>query len=310
VAEAVTLERFIIMPSPSGLLSPALTERVLASLGLSRRPDPTLEGLESIYAAWCQRVPFDNVRKMIHLRVSNPAPLPGSTEEDFFEAWLKWGTGGTCWPGAGACHALLKTLGFDAVRGVGTMLVLPTLPPNHATVRVSFGRDHYLVDCSMLCGAPLRLDQEADTEITQPAWGLRTTNRERKIHIAWRPIHKLDGFECRLEGFGPGWSDFESRYDQTRAWSPFNFELSIRLNRGENVIGAGFGRAVKLGADGSVQSRPMSKRDRDKLLIEEFRLSEEIVDRLPNDIITPPPPWSHTAEEARRLQRVPESANG
>jgi arylamine N-acetyltransferase len=298
------------MPATSCILPEELTERVLARLGLSRPPEPTLQGLKTLYAAWCQRVPFDNVRKMIHLRTGNAARLPGSTAEDFFEAWLKWGTGGTCWPGAGACHALLTALGFEAERGVGTMLVLPTLPPNHGTVRVSFGRECYLVDCSILCGVPLRLDEQADTEIKHRAWGVRTATREGKIHIAWRPIHKLDGFECRLEGFGSEWSDFEHRYDQTRGWSPFNFELSIRLNRGENVIGAGFGQSVKLASDGSVQSSPMSKVERNKMLIEEFQLSEEIVAQLPNDIRTPPPPWSHTAEEARSLQRVAEAAEG
>src|SRR5690348_16732226 len=99
-----------------------LVERVLAKLGFARRPEPTLENLRRLYGAWCQRVPFDNVRKLIHLRAGNRGPLPGGTAEDFFEAWLKHGTGGTCWANAGACHALWQSLGFDVERGLGTMM--------------------------------------------------------------------------------------------------------------------------------------------------------------------------------------------
>src|SRR5689334_18403724 len=134
----------------NNLLPEELVERVLAGLGLDRRSEPTLEGLRKLYGTWCQKVPFDNVRKLIHVRAVNSGPLPGSTAVDFLKGWLRFGAGGTCWAGAGAFHALLVTLGFDALRGVGTMLAAPDLPPNHGTVVVNFGADQYLVDCSIL----------------------------------------------------------------------------------------------------------------------------------------------------------------
>src|SRR5262245_17925193 len=96
-------------------LSEQLVEHVLSRLGFNRRPAPTIDALRNVYSAWCERVPFDNIRKLIHVRAANAAPLPGSSPEDFFEAWLKFGTGGTCWPGAGAFHALLVALGFDTI---------------------------------------------------------------------------------------------------------------------------------------------------------------------------------------------------
>src|SRR5262245_48157505 len=92
---------------PAGTLSDPLVERVLAELGLTDSGEPTPDTLRQIYSAWCQSVPFDNVRKIIHIRSGNPEPLPGSTPEDFLGSWLKFGTGGTCWSGAGAFHALL-----------------------------------------------------------------------------------------------------------------------------------------------------------------------------------------------------------
>ena len=55
-----------------------LQERILARLGLGQFPEPTLAGLRVLYAAWCRRVPFDNVRKLIHVRAQKAGLLPGS----------------------------------------------------------------------------------------------------------------------------------------------------------------------------------------------------------------------------------------
>jgi N-hydroxyarylamine O-acetyltransferase len=106
-------------------LSIDLLERVLMRLGMSMRPAPTLNGLQTFYAAWCRKVPFDNVRKLIHVHNHNPGPLPGDDAAEFFEAWLTYGTGGTCWAGNEALHALLVSLGFQASRGMGTVLAAP-----------------------------------------------------------------------------------------------------------------------------------------------------------------------------------------
>ena len=282
-------------------LSDELLERVLAKLGFDDRPEATLENLRRIYCAWCQRVPFDNVRKLIHMRSGNGGPLPGSTAGDFFEAWLRHGTGGTCWSGAGACQTLLQSLDFDAVRGIGTMLVASDLPPNHGTLQVAFGAEKFLVDCSILHGEPLQLDGNNETRVEHRAWGVRCRRRDGKWHLAWRPLHKLDGLECRLESFGAGSEDFEHRYEETRGWSPFNYELYARLNKKDRVVGIGFGRAIRLFSDGSVASQPISDAERGRLLIEEIGMSGEIVERIPADVPTPPPPWSKTATVSRQI---------
>ena len=273
-----------------------LVERVLTRLGFTQRPEPTLENLRRLYAAWCQRVPFDNVRKLIHLHAANTGPLPGSTAVDFFEAWLRHGTGGTCWANACACHALWQSLGFATDRGLGTMMAAPNLPPNHGTVRVRFGAENYLTDCSILHGEPLPLNEAAETRITHPAWGLRCAPRDGKWHLHWRPLHKVDGLECRLESFGLSGGDYQERYAQTRGWSPFNYEVYTRLNKNDSVVGIGFGKAVTLKSDGSVDSRPISDAGSRQFLIEQIGLSEEIISQLPADRPTPPPPGSKSAE--------------
>ena len=275
-----------------------LLERVLARLGFQSLPEPIYADLAAIYASWCRKVPFDNVRKLIHARAANPAPFPGSDAEDYFTAWLAHGTGGTCWAGAGAMQALLSSLGFDSRRGVATMMVAPDIPPNHGTVRVAIDGENYLMDTSILCGVPLHLLEDAETVVGHPAWGLTCAKREGNWHIAWRPLHKTNGFECRLEHFGAAHSDFQSLYEGTRGWSPFNYELTARINKGEEVIGAAFGQAITFATDGTVSSRPISTEERNRLLIEDIGLSEEIVSRLPADIPTPPPPGSKAAELA------------
>jgi len=264
-------------------------------LRLAARPEPTLDGLRGFYAAWCRSVPFDNVRKLIHVRSEAEGPLPGGTAEDFFQAWLRHGTGGTCWAGAGALHAMLVELGFAAERGVATMLAAPELPPNHGTVRIVLEGGHYLVDSSILHGEPLRLSEDAEVCVEHAAWGVRGSWRDGRLHVWWRPLHLLSGFECRLERFGAEGGDYRNFYERTRGWSPFNYEVSARLNRGDRVVGLSFGHAASIESDGSACKEPTRHAERVRVLIEELGMSEEIVSRLPEDVPTPPPPGSRTA---------------
>jgi len=271
-----------------------LVGRVLDRLEIPQGAEPTEESLRKLYASWCQHVPFDNVRKMIHVSSSNNIPLPGSTAGDYFQAWLDHGTGGTCWAGAGALHALLSMMGFEADRALGTMLVAPVLPPNHASVRVRLGERHFLLDTSILHHEPLPLEEDEETRIDHPAWGVACSKRGDRWHIQWRPLHKPDRFECRFEGFGIHGDDYLGRYEQTRGWSPFNYQVCARRNRGDEVIGLAFGHFITLKSDGSVESIHVDDHERRRILLDEFGLSREIVSHLPTDRPTPPPPGSRT----------------
>jgi N-hydroxyarylamine O-acetyltransferase len=277
------------------VISPDLRERILLRLGLLKQPEPTLFGLRQFYAAWCDHVPFDNVRKLIHVRSQNPGPLPSFTPEDFFNGFLKFGTGGTCWAGSGALHALLRSMGFDAERGIATMMAAPNLRPNHGTVLVRLDGAKYLVDSAMLFVEPLLLDENNTTAVEHPAWGVQCSRKDSRWHISWRPLHKTDGFECRLERFGATWAEFQALHDATRGWSPFNFEVSARRNCKGAVVGVGFGQAVKLRNDGGVDRAPAAYKERCRILIEDLGLSEEIVVCLPDDLPTPKPPVQGSA---------------
>ncbi|WP_075088012.1 arylamine N-acetyltransferase [Verrucomicrobium spinosum] len=122
-------------------------ETILNRFDVTTPAAPTLEALTTVYGAWCKKVPFDNVLKLRHVRAGDLSALPGSEAKKFWEAWLRYGTGGTCWSSAGALQSLLQALGFDAIRGVATMMAAPELPPNHGTVIV-------IVEVPVFCWIP------------------------------------------------------------------------------------------------------------------------------------------------------------
>src|SRR5262249_23661614 len=138
-------------------LSVDVLEQVLSKLGFADRPAPTLNGLQHLYAAWCRKVPFDNVRKLIHLHSHDPGPLPGDDPAEFLEAWLPSGPGGPGWAAKGPLHAVLLALGFDPTRGMGTMRTPPDAPPTHGTLLVTCEEPCYIVDASILYNPPLPL---------------------------------------------------------------------------------------------------------------------------------------------------------
>lgn len=276
-------------------LAPDLLERVLNGLGFSAMPTPDLAGLQEVYAAWCRHVPFDDIRKLIHVRRQDSGALPGDTAQDFFEAWLKYRTGGTCWAGNGALYSLLVTLGFAAQRGVATMLVAPEVPPNHGTVSVALDGQRYMVDASILHSAPLLLDESQTTTVVHPAWGVQCVKREQRWHIAWRALHKPEGLDCRIEQLSASREEFRERHERTRPWSPFNYELHARLILGEAIVGIAGGQRVAFEPSGAVSQTPLQGDARQRVLIDELGIKEEIVHLLPPDTPTPPPPWSRTA---------------
>jgi N-hydroxyarylamine O-acetyltransferase len=271
-------------------LSVDLLEQVLSQLGFADRPAPTLDGLQRLYAAWCRKVPFDNVRKLMHLHSHNPSPLPGDDPAEFLAAWLTYGTGGTCWAGNGALHAVLVALGFDAIRGMGTMRAAPDAPPTHGTVLVPCEETWYVVDASILHSAPLPLHESAPTGVAHPAWGVHWSKRDGIWFIRWRPIHQPDGLDCRLQYLHVSRETFRERHEQSRIWSPFNYELYARANRGETVVGIAHGYRVVFDGAGGVSHSPLEGDDRLRVLVDELGMHEEIVHRLPLDTPTPPPP--------------------
>ena len=284
------------MPGDEELLSAGLVRRILSKLEIDH-PAPDLAGLGTVYHAWCRSIPFDNSLKLIDVQDNTPGPLAGSKPDAFFENWLRWGSGGTCWAGNGGLHALLRALGFDAGRGVATMLVASDLPPNHGTVVVSIEDSRYLVDASILHSQPLRLDDAnaPDARIPGRAWDVRLRLDDNHFNIRWRPLHMPDGLDCRIDYTPATLDDFEQRYESTRAWSPFNYELNLRLIRGDSVVGIAQGKRIEIDSEGRIHKTDLNAADRLSVLVDELGIHQDLAERIPVDRTTPPPPGSKTA---------------
>jgi N-hydroxyarylamine O-acetyltransferase len=283
------------------VIPPQLLEAVLAKLGFSDRPPASLPGLQAVYAAWCRRVPFDNVQKLIRLDSNEAGPLPGDSAVDFLQTWLAHGTGGTCWAGNGALHALLVSLGFASTRALGTMLLAPDMPPNHGTVLASVDGRRYVVDASILHGAPLELDEGRASGAVELPWGVRCERQGAHWYIAWRPLNIPEGLQARIDRLATTRETFRQLHEDTRAWSPFNYALYARINREDRVIGIAFGQRVELRAGGGFAREPLEKDQRIRLLVEELGIDEATAARVPQDRETPPPPGSRTAQVGKRL---------
>lgn len=270
------------------MLATGLKEQVLAKLGIEHDSDPDYDSLCDVYHRWCRNVPFDNVFKRIQLAEQLAGPLPGDRAEDFFRSWLTHGTGGTCWAGNGALRELLQSLGFDAQRGVCTMMVAPDLPPNHGTVSVRIEDRVWLVDASMLHSEPLPLTDD-DTSIAHPIWGVLARHEEGRRIVRWKPFF-ADFMDCRIESLQGSVSDFACYHEATRAWGPFNYSLSVRAIRGERMLGMAFGEYGEVNEQGERRTAAFEGHERTRFLVDVVGMSEEIAGRCPRDEPMPPPP--------------------
>ncbi len=261
-----------------------MVERVLEKLGLADVPDPDLAGLGSLYCRWCRAVPFDNVRKRIALVENRPGPLPGDDPTDFFDAWLVHGTGGTCWAGNGALHALLRGVGFDARRGIGTMLHTadPDLPPNHGTVTVDLDGRRYLVDASLLHDRPLELIPGVDTRVEHGAWGVEARWVGGELTLRWHPLRR-EVLDCRVKTLDSAHGEFGRRHEMARTRSGFNFQLTARTLRGDDVQAVVMGDWMVRTSSGEQRRAPLQGHDRMEFITGVLGLSEEIAQRLPPD---------------------------
>jgi len=128
-------------------LSSEIVGRILGKLELKKQPEPDLEGLNRVHAAYCGHVSNDNIQKRIWLVGDKTKPVTGGDPIEFFENWLAHGTGGTCFAASGGLYALLRALGFDVRRVSGSVIRQGTkIHANHDSVLVCLRGKNYLVD--------------------------------------------------------------------------------------------------------------------------------------------------------------------
>ena len=222
--------------SPNGGLDARLLERVKTALGLSGPIQNTVDGLSAVYGAWCRRVPFDNIRKMIDLSGGSGGRLGGLEAEDFFENWIENGIGGTCWPSSNALCVLLRSLGFEARRVAGSMFDLGVI--NHGTVKVRIAGRDWLADTSMITNVPLPVSEEL---YIGPKFGVTAeVEPVGRSHVIWADFVPMPVYvPCRLHSDPVDLDLYEERYEIfSRERSPFNNRLYFRIGgpQGSSVI--------------------------------------------------------------------------
>ena len=265
-------------------LPPNLVENVLDKLRFSKYPDVNLSGLTEIYQAWCSKVPFDNIRKRIDSSSVPVLPLPGFTPTDFFTYWLKFGTGGTCWASHGALYALLDCLGFSVQYGLSTMLSQSPAPansPGHGTLIVNVEDKPFIVDATMFHGHPLPLKEGL---MTHPVWGTRIHRNKGYWYINWKPLGRSH-LDCQLLEMNAPAHEYPYRHEQSRNASRFDGALLIRMAGFNEITGVVKGKKIVRRPNGDEIISVLSKDEKSKLLIEQFCIAEEIVFRIPDDIV-------------------------
>ena len=261
-------------------LTPQLTEGVLQKLGLDAYPSVDAAGLEEVYAAWCRRVPFDNVVKRIHLASGSRDRIANGPPEAFFESWLRHGTGRHVLAEPGGLHALLVALGFDARRGSAAMFDNLSGPIHtHGTTLVRLDGQLLWVDSSMLTNVPLPLIPHEATrhdDPVSPVWSEPVADLWR---VWWTGA--IDGEEigCLLLDADVTADHYLVRYEASRDMSPFNTMLYATRNTGGARVTLAFDTRFERRPD-AITSAPLGA-DRARVMIEEFGYSEEIVSQLP-----------------------------
>ena len=261
-------------------ISHPLRDQVLRRLGFPEAPLPNLEGLRAVYRAWCQKIPFDNLNKVIALRTGVPGPLPGIHATEFFETWLKDGTGATCWPSANALHALLRSLDFDARRVAAHMQDAGFF--NHGTVIVRMDEREWLVDSSVHTDVPMLLDRGGylnDDPVFFAEIEYETRENEPGTYVLWVGSPRPDSYmPCRIFPSEVPHGYFAERFEGTRERSPFNSRPYVGRNREhEKVIVIGNMRHVI--SSRGVESRELSHEEFTDVLRADFDLSENVLKR-------------------------------
>jgi len=273
------------------LISPNLIERVIDKLGLDSRPTVDLAGLNTLYAAFSGGVSNDNIQKRIWFGGDRATPVTGGDPAEFFENWLRHGTGGTCFPISGALVALLQALDFPARRITSTMMIPGAMRgiSNHGTVLVSFDGVDYLADAQTAGFEALPLLPGQASRTTSGIHAMRALPIEDGHEVFFWAGHMREHefrFQTEPENDPVDHARFLSLYDRSanaQGYSPFNSALYICRHFEDSVLSIHQGNRVAVAADGSITSEEVDDAQTREALVEDFGISEEAVDALPKD---------------------------
>jgi arylamine N-acetyltransferase len=267
-----------------------LFERVLSKLGLTEQPGPDLVGLNTLCAAFSGNVSNDNIQKRIWFAGEQTTPVTGGNPIEFFENWLAHGTGGTCYPINNAIYTLVRSLGFDARRIAGSNVVEGfDTDANHGSMLITLERIDYLVDAQFAAfkALPLMPGQAASTG--KGIHDIEAVPDEDGFHVLWYAGHNREQpirFNLTPKYDPVDYAIFLTLYERSTSnnRSPFNESLYISRHFSDSILTVGRNNKIAVASDNSVTTTELTEEERQKVLIEEFGISEETVNSLPPDV--------------------------
>lgn len=278
-------------------LTSEILMRILTKLDLAERPECSRVGLNRVYAAYCGHVPRDNIQKRIWLTGNQTTPVTGGDPVEFFENWLAHGTGGTCFATSGGLCALLRVLGFDAKRATGCVI----------REGIEYDRNHASV-IARVDGADFLVDPQQASFAALPIIPGQPSSAGNGIH-ATRAVPVPGGFELQsfpgsnrqeplrirfyLENCVVDHAFFFEKYALSTVReldrSPFNDTLIVSRRFPGSLVIVGRGNRIEVSADNTVTKAEISIDERNRILVEELGISEEITKAIPPDDVDGPP---------------------
>lgn len=253
---------------------------------MKNKPTLDLVGLNQLYAAISASIPFDNIQKRIWFASDRKKPVTGGDPREFFENWVRHGTGGTCWAGNGGMFALARALGFQARRMAGSVIVA-NYPQggNHGSVLVTLDGIEYVFDHTFgaFKVAPLTPGNRASTgtgihniEVIPVDGGF-----EIFFHLGW--TEDALPFRTEPEHDPVDHSFFLARYDHASRVGFFNDTLLISRRFVDSTVTIGRMNKIVISAAGLTKTA-LTTDHRDEVLIQELGLSPEVVSMIPPDV--------------------------
>ncbi len=267
-----------------------LFERVLIKLGLTERPGLDLVGLNTLCAAFSGNVSNDNIQKRIWFAGEQTTPVTGGNPIEFFENWLVHGTGGTCFPINNAIYTLARSIGFDARRIAGSIIMEGfELDANHGSVLINLVGIDYLVDAQIAAFKALPLVPGQAASTGKGIHDIKAVPVEDGFHVLWYtghnreqpvPFHLTSQYDPVDNGF------FLTQYDlsTSNSRSPFNESLYISRHLSDSILTLGRKNKITVASDNTVTTTELTDEERRSVLVEDFGVSEETVNALPPDV--------------------------
>lgn len=175
------------------------------------RPEP--ESLDRLHTAYITRVPFENATKLVKAaRAGNPeTALRGPVE--FWEEYLRWGSGGTCFAVTAAYQFLLRYLGFTS------RLVFCHLPGNrpkaHSALLVELDGKRILVDVGYALPAPVALPEQGTVRRSTPYYDVEIRTGPGEEYLVFSEDDRGQRFRYRFQTGPVTEADYQAAWRRT-----------------------------------------------------------------------------------------------